>query len=100
MQRSSRTRQISLRTAAAAARAGEKRDDSVLDKTEAGGASSETFRLPRDEADQGSPLGIDYDELSQGGSKHPGFFDGGSSLSSQDLDIEHHRGGSRESYGK
>ena len=74
-------------------------DDPVLDEAQAGGASSETFRTPRDETDQGSPLRLDYEELSQSGSKHPGYMDGGSSISSQDLELEHHRGGSRETYG-
>ncbi|EJK68345.1 hypothetical protein THAOC_10483 [Thalassiosira oceanica] len=73
--------------------------DSVLDKAQTGGVSSATFRTPRDEADQRSWLRLEYDELSMDGSKHPDYKDGGSSLSSQDLDLEHHRGQSNELYG-
>ncbi|EJK69730.1 hypothetical protein THAOC_08982 [Thalassiosira oceanica] len=73
--------------------------DSVLDKAQTGGVSSATFRTPRDEADQGSWLRLEYDELGMDGSKSPDCKDGGSSLSSQDLDLEYRRGGSYEPYG-
>ncbi|EJK68344.1 hypothetical protein THAOC_10482 [Thalassiosira oceanica] len=74
-------------------------DCSVLDKAQTGGVSSATFRTPHDEADQGSRLRLEYDELSMDGSKSPDCKDGGSSLSSQDLDLEYRRGGSYEPYG-
>ena len=71
--------------------------DPDVDKALTVGAS-ETFRSPRDDNDQGSWLRLDYEELSQLSSNHPDYKDGGSSLSSLDLDLEFHRGGG-QSYG-
>ena len=71
--------------------------DPDVDKALTVGAS-ETFRSPRGDNDQGSWLRLDYDELSQLSSNHPDYKDGGSSLSSLDLDLEFHRGGG-QSYG-
>ena len=73
-------------------------DDPVLDRAQTWGIP-EALRTPRDETVQGNSLRLDYDELSQDISKHSGHMDCGSSISSQDLDLDYLNGGSNETYG-
>ena len=73
-------------------------DDPVLDRAQTWGIP-EALRTPRDETVQGNSLRLDYDELSQDSSKHSGHMDCGSSISSQDLDLDYLNGGSNETYG-